>query len=86
MSFRPINKIVVVKLEELAAKTDSGLYLPTDANSVSTREATVVFANEESKVKAGDKILIMSFMLKETKINDEVYTLVNEDNIAGVFE
>lgn len=60
---KPLNSLILVKYEEpTEKKTESGLYVPPAANTVTAtdflKEGTVIDVNpEETTIKAGDIVL-----------------------------
>lgn len=96
LKFRPLSNRVLVRRDEAASKTPTGLYLPEtgkDKPKSGVVEAVgpgVVNAETGSRtslsVCAGDKVLFGTYAGTEVKINGVDYLVMPEDDILGVVE
>jgi co-chaperonin GroES (HSP10) len=100
MGFRPLHDWVLIKRSSPEEKTSSGIIIPDAARSKSTEGIVVAvgpgkFELEKGKkekkfvptvLKPGQHIIFIDYMAKEIALNGEEITLIQEDNILGVFE
>jgi chaperonin GroES len=94
MKFRPLGDKILVKRDEAATKTESGIFLPESSKEKPKQGKIVALGDgHRSKdngkvtpftVKKGDKVLISKYGGTEVKIDEVKYTLVREDDILGV--
>lgn len=83
MNLNPLADWVVAEQEEAAAKTSSGLYLPSDA-AEKPKVAKILKVGEKVKsVKAGERIVYKSYSTTEVKVSDKEYILVKEEDILA---
>lgn len=100
MGFRPLHDWVLIKRSKPEEKTSSGIIIPDAARSKSTKgivEAIGPGKFEQKKgkkekkfiptvLKPGQHVIFIDYMTKEIVLNGEEITLIQEDNILGVFE
>ena len=94
--FRPLHDKILVKRDEAASKTESGLYLPEKAKD--TPKTGVIEAvgtgslNTETgeliplTVRKGDKVLFSSYAGTEIKIEGKEFLVMSEDEVLAVIE
>ena len=95
MKVRPLGDKILVKRDEAATKTDSGIYLPESAKD-KPQEAQVIAVgagrrldNGELRalsVKAGDRILFGKYTGDEVKLDGEEHVVLREEDILAVLE
>ena len=96
MNVRPLGDKIIVKREEAAEMTESGIYLPESAKD-KPKQGTVIALgsgnlNRETgeyipfTVKKGDTVIFSSYSGTEVKIDDSDYLIMTEDDILGVVE
>ena len=96
MNVRPLGDKIIVKREEAAEMTDSGIYLPESAKD-KPKQGTIIALgsgnlNRETgeyipfTVKKGDTVIFSSYSGTEVKIDDSDYLIMTEDDILGVVE
>ena len=96
MKVRPLGDKILVKRDEAATKTDSGIYLPESAKDKPKQGKVIALGNgplnKETgerlafSVKKGDTVLLSSYAGTEVKISDETYLIMTEEDILGVIE
>jgi chaperonin GroES len=96
MKVRPLGDKILVKRDEAATKTDSGIYLPESAKDKPKQGKVVALGNGplnkdtgerlSFSVKKGDTVLFSSYSGTEVKINDETFLIMTEEDILGVIE
>jgi len=96
MKFRPLGDKILVKREEAASKTESGIFLPESSKEKPKQGRIVALGDgHRSKdngkltpftVKKGDTVLFSSYAGTEVKISDETYLIMTEEDILGVIE
>ncbi|MCL4199479.1 MAG: co-chaperone GroES [Phycisphaerales bacterium] len=96
MKVRPLGDKILIKRDEAATKTDSGLYLPESAKD--TPRTGVVKAVGQGRynkdtgeyspfsVKKGDRVLFNSYAGTEVKIDGEELILMNEESILALID
>ena len=95
MNLRPLGDRVIIKQDEVEAKTASGLYLASDAKE--KPQTGTVLAVGEGKldkegnlvpvpVKVGDRVLYGKYGGTEVKLDGEEVLVVRADDLYGVFE
>ncbi|MDP2158633.1 MAG: co-chaperone GroES, partial [Nitrospirota bacterium] len=102
MSFRPLHDWVLIKRSKPEEKTSGGIIIPDAARSKPTEGVVEAigpgkFEEEKGKgkkekkfvptvLKPGQRVMFIDYMTKEIVLNGEEITLIQEDNILGVFE
>lgn len=96
MKVRPLGDKILIKRDEAAKKTESGLYLPESAKD--TPRTGVVQAVGQGRynkdtgeyspfsVKKGDRVLFNSYAGTEVKIDGEELLLMNEESILALID
>ena len=91
---RPIQDRVVVKRSKAEEKTESGLYIPEDAQKKLVEGIVLAVGNGKMledgtvrrlDVKEGDRVLFGKYTGTEVKIDGEDQLILREDEILGVF-
>ncbi|MGD9689911.1 MAG: co-chaperone GroES [Phycisphaerales bacterium] len=94
--FRPLHDKILVKRDEAASKTESGIYLPEKAKD--TPKTGVIEAvgtgslNSDTgeliplTVRKGDKVLFSSYAGTEIKIDGKEFLVMSEDEVLAVIE
>lgn len=95
-SVRPLGDKILVKRDEAAKKTDSGIYLPEGAKdkpktgiveAVGTGALnTDTGARIPLSVKKGDKVIFTSYAGTEIKIEGGEFLMMSEDDVLAVIE
>lgn len=93
--FKPLGSRVLVRRNETASKTESGIYLPDNAQE-KNQEAVVLAlgmggkdkdGNEiEFSVSVGDIVLIPKYGGTEIEVDGETCIVMDESSILGVIE
>ncbi|MFA6775113.1 MAG: co-chaperone GroES [Sphaerochaetaceae bacterium] len=88
MTIRPLADRVLVKSEEVQAKTASGIYIPETAQE-KTQIGRVVAVGEgtdkiKMAVKVGDRIIHDKFAGVSVKDGNEDYLIMKMDDILAV--
>ena len=96
MNVRPLGDKIIVKREEAAEMTDSGIYLPESAKD-KPKQGTIMALgsgnlNRETgeyipfTVKKGETVIFSSYSGTEIKIDDCDYLIMTEDDILGIVD
>ena len=88
VSFKPLNKQVLLDRIQPAQTTSAGILIPQAAQQ-KANEAKVVAIAPETKdwapsVQVGDLVLLREWGGQVVKINGTEYTLMKEDDLLGV--
>lgn len=96
MKVRPLGDKILVRRDEAASKTESGIYLPESAKDKPKRGKVIAVGdgnlNRETgarvpfTVKKGDSVIFSSYAGTEVKIDGEPFLIMTEDDILGVIE
>jgi chaperonin GroES len=80
MKFKPLNKRVLVKLDEAKTKTDSGIYLPQTAQNDFSTGKVIAVGNEATLVKDGDKIMFAHTIGVDIEVDGEKLRLIPDES------
>jgi chaperonin GroES len=93
---RPLGDKILVKRDEAASKTESGIILPEGAKDkpkTGTIQAvgtgtlnTDTGARIPLSVKAGDKVIFSSYAGTEVKLDGQELLIMSEDDILAVID
>ncbi len=96
MKVRPLGDKILVKRNEAATKTESGIFLPESAKDKPKQGKVIAIGdgilNKETghripfSVKKGDSVIFSSYAGSEVKIDGEPYLIMTEEDILGVIE
>jgi chaperonin GroES len=88
MTVRPLGDRILVKMEEVKAKTAGGLFIPQSAQE-KTQIASVLAVGDDKEaitVKAGDKILHDKYAGTQVKVDGEELLIINMADVLAVVE
>jgi chaperonin GroES len=80
MKFKPLNKRVLVKLDEAKTQTDSGIYLPQTAQNDFSTGKVISVGNEAVLVKDGDRIMFAHSVGVDIEVDGEKLRLVPDES------
>jgi len=87
MTFEPLGTRVVVKLEVVENKTQSGILIP-DAAKEKPSVGVIVSINETTKedfnVDIGSKVLFGKYAGTEIELNKEKLLIIEMDEVFGI--
>ena len=96
MKVRPLGDKILVKRDEAATKTDSGIFLPESAKDKPKQGKVMAVGNgilNKDKgtwvpftVKKGDTVIFSSYSGTDVKIDGEPYLIMTEEEILGIVE
>jgi chaperonin GroES len=96
MKVRPLGDKILVKRDEAATKTDSGIFLPESAKDKPKQGKVVAVGagilNKENgqympfSVKKGDTVIFSSYSGTEVKIDGDAFLIMTEEEILGIIE
>ena len=96
MKVRPLGDKILVKRDEAATKTETGIVLPESAKDKPKQGKVVALGagilNKDKgtyvpfTVKKGDSIIFSSYAGTEVKIDGEPYLIMTEEEILGIVE
>ena len=96
MKVRPLGDKILVKRDEAATKTDSGIFLPESAKDKPKQGKIIALGagmlNKENgqympfSVKQGDTVIFSSYSGTEVKIDGDAFLIMTEEEILGVVE
>lgn len=96
MKVRPLGDKILVKRDEAATKTDSGIFLPESAKDKPKRGKVIAVGdgilNKDNgqripfSVKKGDSVIFSSYSGTEVKIDGDAFLIMTEEDILGVIE
>jgi chaperonin GroES len=87
---RPLHERVIIKEQEIADRTEGGIWIPEESKEVPT-EGTVVsvgnLVNKEGEdIKPGDTIMYMKYGGLPINIMGEKYRMLMKNDIIAVIE
>ncbi len=93
---RPLGDKILVRRDEAASKTDTGIFLPEsskDKPKTGIVEAVGTGAlNTDTgeriplSIKKGDRIIFTSYSGTEVKLNDQELLIMSEDDVLAVID
>ncbi len=96
MKVRPLGDKILVKRDEAATKTESGIFLPETAKDKPKQGKVISLGagilNKETgaylpfSVKKGDTVIFSSYSGTEVKIDGDAFLIMTEEEILGVVE
>jgi len=96
MKVRPLGDKILVKRDEAASKTDSGIFLPESAKDKPKQGKVVAVGNgilnKETgqylpfSVKKGDSVIFSSYAGTEVKIDNDTFLIMTEEDILAVID
>jgi chaperonin GroES len=96
MKVRPLGDKILVKRDEAATKTDSGIFLPESAKDKPKQGKVIAVGdgilNKENgqripfSVKKGDSVIFSSYSGTEIKLDGDPLLIMTEEDILGVIE
>ncbi len=84
---KPLRDYVLLKVKkEEKVKTESGIYLPENADKEESQIGTVIAVgdNEKISVKKGEKVLYAKYSGNKLEIGNEEYRLVKNEDILAI--
>ena len=84
MNFQPLGKRVLVRREEEANTTISGIIIPDNAQEKPARGEVVAVSSEVKELKCGDVVLFGKFSGSEVSLNSEKFLVLETDDIFGI--
>jgi len=96
MKFRPLGDKILVKRDEAATKTESGIFLP-ESSKEKPKQGKIVALGDGHRSKdngqltpfsgkKGDSVIFSSYAGTEIKIDGESMLIMTEEDILGVIE
>ena len=80
---KPIGDFVVVRQDEPATKTASGLYLPDKAAEKPKVASVLAVGKDVKEVKVGDRIVYGGYSHNPIKIEGVEYMLIKQEDILA---
>jgi chaperonin GroES len=87
MNFTPIDDRILVKREEEATKTASGIYIPDSAKEKPQRGEVLAVSKKASEdISVGDTVVFEKFGARELVLDGEDYIVLKIEDILGVIK
>ncbi|HAW95176.1 MAG TPA: co-chaperone GroES [Phycisphaerales bacterium] len=96
MNVRPLGDKLIVKRQEAATRTESGIFLPESAKDKPKTGTVVALGsgnlNKETgdyipfSVKKGETVIFSSYVGTEIKIDGEELLIMTEEDILGIVD
>lgn len=80
---KPLADRVVATLEEVEAKTASGIYLPDNAKEKSTIAKIVAIGPDVKSLAVGDRIIYKQYQTTELKVKGCEYLIIKEEDVLA---
>ena len=87
VNITPLGENVLVQMERVEKKTESGIYFPENASpDHASRQGKVVAIGESDKirVKAGDRVIYTRYGGTDVKVSGIEYTIVKQEDILAI--
>ena len=81
-----MGKRVLVLRQETKSQTSGGIILPEVAQETPRRGTVVAVGDPESKLQAGDEVLLPRFGGTEVKVDGQLHQLIDEVDVLGKYE
>lgn len=86
----PVNGHVVVRPHDPSERTESGLYIPTNPNTMRAMSGDIVAVHNDDDIKPilsiGQRLLFGQWSGIETQINGQQYIVLKRDAILAILE
>lgn len=86
IAVRPLNKRVVVRLEQADEKSKGGIYLPEQAKEKPQTGIIVAAADDCETVKVKERVVFAKYTGTEISVDGVEYVLIKDEDILGVIE
>jgi chaperonin GroES len=86
MNFKPLGKRVLVKRVEEEQTTASGIIIPDSAKEKPSEGIVKEIGSKVKDISKKDKVLFGQYSGTEISLDGEVYLLLNQDDILGIFK
>lgn len=84
---KPLYKNVVLKKEEQEQKTASGIILSTETKELPSIGKVVAVGPEcKANLKEGDRVVFKQYSGTKVTLDDEEYTVIDEEDILAAIE
>jgi chaperonin GroES len=80
MKFKPLNRRVLVKLDESKKQTDSGIFIPESAQNDFSTGKVIAVGNEAVLVKENDKIMFAHAVGIDIEIDGKTFRLIPDES------
>jgi len=79
MKFKPLNKRVLVRLDEVKNQTESGIFIPESIQNDFATGLVISVGNEAALVKDGDKIMFAHTVGVDIEVDGEKLRLIPDE-------
>ncbi len=83
---KPLGKRVVIKQVKAEEKTQSGIFLPTQAQEAPQVAEVMAIGTEELTVKVGDRVIFPKFAGTEVKFEGDTLIIIEEEKLLAIVE
>lgn len=81
---QPLRNVVLIKPEEKASRTKSGIFIETKESTPPTLGTVWKTGPDCAEVKEGDKVLFKEYGLDKIEIGEETYLVGDEEDIVAI--
>ncbi|EJF06231.1 Co-chaperonin GroES [Thiovulum sp. ES] len=86
MNFTPIDDRVLVKREEEATKTASGIYIPDSAKEKPQRGEVKAVSKKVEEIEVGDTVVFSKYGAVDLVLDGEDFIVLKTEDILGVIK
>jgi chaperonin GroES len=86
MNFIPIDDRVLVKREEEATKTASGIYIPDSAKEKPQRGEVKAVSKKVEEIEVGDTVVFSKYGAVDLVLDGEDFIVLKTEDILGVIK
>ena len=83
---QPLGDRIVAQAVEASDKTESGFYLPQDAQEKPQMAKVVEVGKDVSEVKKNDTVVYPKFGTTEVTIDGSEYMIIKEEDVLGIIK
>jgi chaperonin GroES len=84
MNFQPLGKRVLVKREEEANTTASGIIIPDNAKEKPSRAKVVAVSSKVKMIAVDDIVVFGKYAGNELTLGADTYLVIDTDDIYGI--
>jgi chaperonin GroES len=83
---KPLNEYVVLSFEKEETKTESGIILTTESKDKQAIGRVIAVGPKVHELKPNDKVIYQTYSGTKTKIDNEEYLIIKQENILAIYE
>ena len=81
---KPVNDNLIIQLPEIETTTSSGLVIPESAVKAPQTAIVIAVSDEQTKVKAGDSLIIRQHAGQTFEHDGDTYQLIHLSDVMAI--